>query len=93
MVVVSSVREMGLGTGQQVFCKSQFLFAGKHHRQVSEVSFSWRGNPDVWKNHYILLIYSFSLAIESFKYDSSEADVKGVKKGTSLNRAAHFHFV
>lgn len=93
MVVVSSVREMGFGTGQQVFCKSQLLFAGKHHRQVSEVSFSWKGNPDLWKNHYILLIYSFCLPIASFKYDSSEADMKDVKKGTSLNRAAHFHFV
>lgn len=70
------VREMGFGTVQQVFCKSQFLFAGEHYRQVSEVSFSWKGNPDVWKNHYILLIYSFCLAIVSFKYDSSEADMK-----------------
>lgn len=92
VIVVSSVREMGFGTDQQVFCKSQFLFAGKH-RQISEVSSSWRDNPDAWKNHYILLIYSFCLAVASFQYDSSEADMKDVKKGTSLNRAAHFHFV
>lgn len=69
------------------------LCAGKHHRQVSEVSFSWKGNPDVWKIHYVSLIYSFCLAIVFFKCNSSEEDVKDVKKGTSPKRAAHFHLV
>lgn len=66
-------------------------------REMSQASlrgqFLLEGNPNVWKNHYILLIYNFCLAIASFRYDSSEADMKDVKKGTSQNRAAHFHFI
>lgn len=47
----------------------------------------------MWKNHYVLLMCSFCLPIASFKYDTSESDMKDDKKGTSLNRAAHYHFV
>lgn len=73
--------------------RANSYFQGNIIDKSQGVSFSWKGNPDVWKNHYILLIYSFCLPVASFKYDSSAADMKDVKKGTSLDRAAHFNFV
>lgn len=65
VAVVSSVREMGFGTDWQVFCMREFLFARMHHRQVSQFWLSWRGNLDVWRSQYILLIILFVFALLS----------------------------